>query len=306
MISSRIARQESLYVSYANSAIPGIRRDLAGFQEQLITGRRVNRPSDDPVAFAQARMLESLDERYAQYGRTIDSSRLWVNRTSDELSNLTERFAEAYEEGLQALNDTLNEGDREAIAGRVEALLDEVIDGLNAQSGSEYLFAGTRTTTAPFDEDGAPTGDLSGARNRQIGPNTELAINISGEQVLDPGEGFTIVESLQNLADALRGADIGVPGDEPSDLAEAVGQVGTARDHLIDLGAALGATARRLTTAEYQLQNASIETERRRSELEDADYFETVTAFQQAQTTLEAALATTASITQTTLLDYLR
>lgn len=299
MISSRIARQQSLYASQANTAIPALRRDLAALQEQLITGRRVNRPSDDPSAFAQARLMESLDEQYTQHLRTIDSSRLWVNQTSDALDTLTERFADAYDEGLKALNDTLNQGDRNAVAGRVEALMEEVIDTLNAKSGGEYLFAGTRTTTEPFDEDGTPTGNLSGERNRQIGPNTTLAINISGEHVLDAGDGVSIVESLQTMIDALR-------GERTVPLEDAVGDVGVARDHLIDLGAELGATARRLGHAELQLQNASIETQRRRSELEDADYFATISAFQQTQTTLEAALSTTASLVQTTLLDYLR
>ncbi len=306
MIPSRIARQQSLYASRASNAIPALRRDLVALQEQLITGRRVNRASDDPSAFAQARMLDSLDDQYAQYTRTINSSRLWVNRTSDELNNLTELFAEAHEEGLRALNDTLNDDDRAAVADRIESLLEEVIDGLNAKSGNEYLFAGNRTTTVPFDDDGAATGDLSGSRIRQIGPNTEVTINVSGEQVLDTGAGYTIIESLQNMIDALRGVGIGVPGGDPPDLQEAVGQVEIARDHLIDLGAELGATAKRLSQAEFQLQNASIETQRRRSELEDADYFETIAAFQQTQNTLEAALTTTASIVQTTLLDYLR
>ncbi len=305
MIASRIAREQSLYAARAGTEVPALRRDLAALQEQLITGRRVNRPSDDPSAFAQARMLDSLDGQYAQFGRTVDSSRLWVNRTADQLDTLTDRFAEAHEEGLRALNGTLNDGDREAVADRVEALLEEVIDGLNARADGEYLFAGNRTTTAPFDADGAPTGDLGGARTRQIGPNTTLAINVSGERVLDTGEGHTIVESLQNLVAALRP---GVPDGPlpPVSLEDAAEQVAVARDHLIDLGAEVGATARRLGHAELSLQNASIETQRHRSTLEDADYFETVSAFQQTQTTLEAALATTASIAQTTLLDYLR
>lgn len=305
MISSRIAREQSLYSSRASMAIPSLQRDLAALQEQLITGLRVNRPSDDPSAFAQARMLDSLDEQYAQFTRTIDSSRSWINRTSNELNTLTERFAEAHEEGIQALNDTLNDDDRKAVAGRIEALLEEVIDGLNAQSGGEYLFAGNRTTTEPFDEDGVPTGDLSGARNRQIGPNTELTINVSGERVVDTGQGYSIVESLQNMIEALRGEGAGLPDDVIS-LEDAVGQVGIARDHLIDLGAEVGSTARRLSHAEYQLQTASVETQRRRSELEDADYFATITALQQTQTTLQAALQTTASTVQISLLDYLR
>jgi len=298
-MSIRIAREQSVYAQNANASLATLRRDLAGLQEQLATGLRVNRPSDDPSAYAQARRLESLDQRYAQYGRAIGDARLWANQTGDELDTLTERFTEAYEEGLRALNDTLNEGDREAVADRIDALLAEVVDGLNAKSGGEYLFAGNRSTTEPFAEDGTPTGDLSGDRVRQVGPSTDLVINVTGERVLDTGEGFTITESLRTLAATLR-------GDDTVSLDDAVGQVITARDHLIDVAADSGTVARRLDHTELYLQDASIEANRRRAELEEADYVETITRFQQVQTSLEAALRTTASTVQTTLLDYLR
>lgn len=298
-MSLRIAREQSLYASNANASLATLRRDLAGLQEQLATGLRVNRPSDDPSAYAQARMLESLDQRYAQYGRAIGDARQWVNQTGNELGTLTERFTEAYEEGLRALNGTLNDDNREALAGRIESLLAEVVDGLNAKSGGEYLFAGNRSTTEPFAEDGTPTGNVGGDRRRTIGPSTDLVINVSGERVLDTGEGFTITESLQNMIAALR-------GDDTVSLDAAVGQVIVARDHLIDVAAESGAVARRLDNAELQIQDASIEANRRRAEIEEVDYVETITRFQQAQTTLEAALRTTASAVQTTLLDYLR
>ncbi len=303
MISTRIAREQSLYSSNAYGAIPGIRRDLASLQEQLATGLRVNRPSDDPGAYGQARRLDALNDRYAEYTRTINASQFWTDRTADELDTLAERFADAHEKGIQALNGTLNDGDRASIAAHVEGLLGEVLESLNAQAGGEYLFGGTRTKTAPFGADGLPTGDLSGERLRQIGPNTTVAINVTGEAVSDTGEGYSIVESLQNMIAALR-AD---PDDTDTiSLQEAVGQVQEARDHVINLGAESGSLSRRLDHAELRLADASVEVERRRSETEDADYFATITAFQQGQTRLEAALRTTASVVQTSLLDYLR
>jgi flagellar hook-associated protein 3 FlgL len=308
-----IAREQSLYSGYASGSLTTLRRDLAQLQEQIGTGKRINRPSDDPTGFAQARTLEALEQRYDQYNRTIGSARLWTDRTQSALDGLAERFAEAHEKGLQGLNDTNSQDERNVLADRIDAILGEVIDGLNAKSGSEYLFGGTRTTTPPLQEDGTLTGsdnvppdpvitvdDLTGERKREIAPGVTVTINVSGKDVLQSGSDYTIVDSLKNLAAALRGEV-----DDP-DLQTAVAQVEVSRDHLIERGADAGNVASRLTLAETQIADATIETASRRSAIEDADYYDVVQRFQSAQTALEAALRTTASVSQTTLLDYLR
>ena len=316
MPSLSIAREQSLYSGYGSGSLTTLRRDLAALQEQIGTGKRINRPSDDPTGFAQARSLEALEQRYDQYARTIGAARLWTNRTQSALDGLAERFAEAHEKGIQGLNDALGQDERNVIATRIDAILGEVVDGLNEKAGSEYLFAGTRTTTKPFAANGAVAGsnddpdgpadppvvltDLDGKRKREIAPGVTVTINVTGSEVYDTGEGFTIVESLKNLAASLRGEEDALP------LQEAVARVETARDHLIDRGADAGETGRRLNLAEVQLADAVTETASRRSAIEDADYFDVVARFQSAQTALEAALRTTASVSQTTLLDYLR
>lgn len=298
-MSIQIAREQSLYTSYASSGIPSLRRDLASLQEQLGSGKRVNRPSDDPTDFARARALESLERRYEGHTRTIGNARLWSDRTQSTLDTLSERFTEAYEKGIQGLNDTLGPDERNALADRIDAIFEEVVDGLNAKAGSEYLFGGTRTTTPPVDENGAATGDLSGLRNRQISPEVEIAVNVPGGDVLDTGAGFTVTESLRTLADALRGVGL-------VELDEAVEQVTTSRDHLIGQSARAGDIGSRLNLAEARIADATVETARLRSATEDADYYQVVSDFQKTQATLEAALRTTASVSQTTLLDYLR
>lgn len=305
-----IARERSLYAAGAERALPALRHDLAGLREQLSTGKRINRPSDDPAGFAQARALEALERRHEQHARAIGDARLWTDRTQSAIDGLAERFTDAYAEGIRALNDTLNQDDRNAIAQRVDTLLAEVIDGLNAKSGEEYLFGGTRTTTPPLQPDGTLTGsadtppvtlaDLGGKRNREIAPGVTLAVNVSGADLLQTDDDVGLVESLQRLAAALRAEPTAPP------LRDAVEEVGAARDHLLERGAEAGNIAHRLNLAEAQLAEASLEAARRRSEVEDADYFAVVTELQSAQTTLEAALRATAKAAQTTLLDFLR
>lgn len=301
-ISQTLARQMAVYGSASERAIPMARRDLAGLEEQLATGRRVNRASDDPSAFGQARRLEHLEQRYDGFLETNGDARLWIDATQSALANLTELVTTAQEELTRANTGTFNTDDHAIVAGKLRALLAEGVDTLNQKVGEEYLFAGNRTDVQPFNADGTPNApllaDLGGDRTRQVAPGTLLKINASGEQVQDTGAGFTVTEALNNAIAILEGG--------PGTLDAALGDVLTARDHLLNQSTAVGENARRLDTAEVQVQDAKIIAASRRSGLEDADFAEVAMQLQQKQGMMEAALRVTASTNQMTLLDYIR
>ena len=85
-----------------------------------------------------------------------------------------------------------------------------------------------------------------------------------------------------------------------------ISRVEAARDHVTNLGAEAGNTANRLSLAEEQIRASTLLMEERRSAIEDADIAEVVTQFQKEQNALQAAMKTTATVMQTSLLDYIR
>ncbi len=278
--------------------------ELARLQEQLSSGLRVRRASDDPSAFTEARQMELLTNRFAQYTRSVTASRSWVIRTEENLDELAELFTEAYERGVRINNATFSAGDREAEAQKLEAILENVVDIMNGRDGDEFIFAGSRTTVKPFVQDAGPPPTVNyngngGARERHIGRDLSMNINIDGDTLQDTGEGYTITEAMQGLIDSIRAGD-------PAAMDASIEQVTVARDHVIDLGGAAGAMANRLSLAETQLRDASDLAEQRRSEMEDLDFAEAMTGFQKNQMALQAAVSVASSVLNTTLLDYLR
>jgi flagellar hook-associated protein 3 FlgL len=262
---------------------------------------RVNRASDDPTAFAQARRLEHLNQRYEQYLRTIGGATSWIDHTQDTLDQMADRITEAYEQGIRANSQVFDGPDRNAQADRIELILSDVVDLLNATDGEEYLFAGSRTTVEPFSVAGGGVvynGNTTG-RSRQIGDNLRMDINLTGDSIHDTGAGFTITESLQELADAVRTGD-------PTQMETALDHIVTARDHVFERGAEAGGISNRLQHAADQLRSATLRVDSHRSEVEDVDMAEAIMEYQRAQTGLQAALQVTASVLQTSLLNYLR
>ena len=313
MDSNPITRATSLSVTTVEHALPMRLNDLARIQEQITTGLRINRPSDDASGFYQSQQLSSLENQFEQYERSITSARSWLNQTQNNLDGLIDIFAEASQEGVRAINSTLEGDEREDMAVLLEELIDNVVDLLNTQNNDEYIHAGTRSTIKPFNIDSSdPTSDSAGVVyygnqdnvQRNIGPESSLVINVSGEDVWnvdENGDGaadFTITESIQSFIDALRANDTEA-------MSTSLDQIESARDHLINTNAQIGSTINRLDLSENQLVDASVVIARQKSEIQDTDFAETLVEYQRAQTSLQTTLQITGSILQTTLLNFI-
>ncbi len=261
---------------------------------QLATGYRIQRPSDDPAGFSQARTLGRLQDRLAQHGRAIDAASLWVDRSQTELDALADLFVEAKEIGVRAANGLLDDED---FARQIETIRTEAVSRLTATSNGEYLFAGNQTTTAPLDATGAlAPGDFGGRRQRAVAPGLTVAINTVGALEVD---GVPATDRLQALADAVR-------GDDPAALAAALDGIDAGVDHYIRLGAQSGTVSRTLQNARDGLASQDIVLGERRAAIEEIDLAEVMGTVQKRQTSLEAALRAQAASVQTTLLNYLQ
>ena len=160
---------------------------VAHTQEQVSTGKRVNRPADDPAA---AKRLVDLDQALALTRRLSVNADVAVSRLAlaesalDGVSNLLQRIREL---AIQAGNPVLADGDRQAIGVEIDERLGELIGLANTQDGSgEHLFAGFKTHTRPFVP--SPTGAVSyqddqGQRRIGIGPDYTVPVSDSGEAV---------------------------------------------------------------------------------------------------------------------------
>ena len=66
----------------AERALPRARAEISRLSSQLATGYRIQRPSDDPSGYTQAKALGRMQERIEQYGRGIDAATPTTNAAS--------------------------------------------------------------------------------------------------------------------------------------------------------------------------------------------------------------------------------
>ncbi|SIS46805.1 flagellar hook-associated protein FlgL [Neptunomonas antarctica] len=178
---------------------------LAGLQEQISTGKKLNTPSDDPVAAAQVLKLELELAQYEKFDDNINVTerRLVLEETIlDDVNTATDRMREIT---IQAGNGTLSDLDRKTISNELNQLTSYVAGLMNTQdSQGEYLFAGSQGGTQPYVlENGRYEyqGD-DGQRQIQVGSALYMPSNDSGKYLFEAADdGLSVQLTGQGVFD---------------------------------------------------------------------------------------------------------
>lgn len=162
---------------------------LARAQEQIATGKRITRPSDDPVGAARAMALRRQAGGVGAYLSAAASARPVLSAGASRLQEASAILSDARAEILAGLNGTLGESDREALAVELELMLEALLEAANAREGERFLFSGTSTSEQPFVlvGEGAERrvvyeGD-EGRRSALVGRGVDVALNLPGSEV---------------------------------------------------------------------------------------------------------------------------
>ncbi len=176
----------SQFVQRGLNQILSQQQQIADTQQQLASGRRVLRPSDDPAGATRILTLRESVTTLQQYNENIN---LATNRLQIEESALIsagDLLQRARELAIQANNATQTNETRAGAAVEIQGILDGLLGAANTRdSNNEYIFAGFRTSAPPFVATGNTfnyVGD-QGVRDVQIGASRQVAVGDSGERV---------------------------------------------------------------------------------------------------------------------------
>jgi len=125
--------------------------DLATINRQVATGKKVEFPSDDPVAMVTIMNRQRTLRNIEQYQRNLTMADIRLKTGSTSLENLEDIVARARTLAEQMATDTITASNRQAAAGEVSSLISSVINLGNTKIGEAHVFAGDRVETTPFD-----------------------------------------------------------------------------------------------------------------------------------------------------------
>jgi len=124
---------------------------LLKVNREISSGRRVERPEDDPVAAAAITRVSSQINETEQFSENIQQSLSNLNTMDSTLGDISAIFIRGRELAVQAANATLSETERDAIAMEVNQLLESMVQIGNSTIGTSAIFAGHETLGQPFE-----------------------------------------------------------------------------------------------------------------------------------------------------------
>lgn len=165
---------------------------LADTQQQLSTGKKINRPSDDPVGSAKVlRMTEELAS-LEQYQRNNDLVTGSLEQQETILDNITNSVNRARMLTIQAGDGALSDADRKALASEIGQIKDEVFDLMNSQNAEgDYYFSGYQSESQPFVLNAGGAGNAytyqgdSGSNEVQLSNSVKVRSSASGQSVFE-------------------------------------------------------------------------------------------------------------------------
>lgn len=278
--------------------LEGAQVRLSDLQNQLSSGQRISKPSDDPVGIENAMRLKSTLASVGQWKNNASQALSIMNTTDSALSDLNSILQRIRELTVQAANDSNSTDERLATAQEVDQLTSQIEMLGNTQVGDKYIFGGTQTNTPPI-SGGTWVGNTQDIAF-QVGNNLTIPVTASGDKLFGtsaPDLLGTLTALSNDLKDSTKtGTDI---GNHLSDLDANINNV-------LAVQADLGARTNRMTTISDQLDSMNSNLTENLSTIQDADMAKTIVDFNSQQNVYKAALSVGAQIIQTSLVDFIK
>ena len=163
------------------TALRGLRESIFERNEQIASGKRVNRPSDDPAGAERINQFRNVLRTTERRLATVNEGVGRLNLSDSVLETVGNTFQRAKELAIQMRNDTNTAVERRNTAQEVQQLLLGLAGIANTQLNGRFLFAGSQTQTEPF-----VLGSVSGAAGMANTGGATIAAAVATASALKP------------------------------------------------------------------------------------------------------------------------
>lgn len=293
IVSDRLTRQ-----------INNARQKQAVSQEQLATGKKINRPSDDPFGAAVVLDLRNTQVSLEQFTKVADLANTSLTDADSALNsyqNLLDRVNSLLTQGL---SDTSTFEAKKFIAIELDSISHDILKIANTRSSERYVFGGTQQDQPPFDPNISLANSNQGfSKLVQLEPNQPpVETEITASNIFSNGT-KSIFNILTDASAALKGT-----GDPVIDkatlntnLLELDGFIQQANSTITKVGKNLN----QVQSALERLGQSSFSIEEQAQSIEAIDFAKTATQLVESGRVLDAILASSSTINKRSLIDFL-
>jgi len=194
----------SMYDSLSYS-LDSVLNALQQTETQLGTGKRVNSPSDDPVAYGTSVVLNaqlSAANNDVNLAQAIQGK---LTTVSGQLSSASTAIETAIQVATQGADASTSATEMQTLAQQIGGVLDSVISAADTKYDGAYVFGGNQTLTAPYSASGAYSGS-SGSNTFTFMDGSRVHLTYDGQAIFgDSNSG--LIGTLTALQKALNAGD---------------------------------------------------------------------------------------------------
>jgi flagellar hook-associated protein 3 FlgL len=289
-----------------NRAITDLRRlseEQSRLHQNIATGRRLLKPSDDPAATSRVLNRQMEAERVGNYQSAASMAK---SRSESSLTALTQmqKIASRISE-LTSLSAGAGPQSMAAYGAEVSQLLEQATNVANSRFGADYIFAGTAVDAQPY----TTARDTAGAITTvaYVGNDQDATVPMGDGRAVAPSPGAAttnpeiaaFLNNVVTLRDALATGDNTTVVTMNTTMADN-------EDTFINAIGTVAAVQTRIESNQAQLTSRASDLQRLISGDTDADMATSMIRLTETQTAYQAALSSTANLFKLSLLDYLK
>jgi flagellar hook-associated protein 3 FlgL len=275
----------------------------ANLQTEVSTGQKITNPEDNPSGFNTALTYENDLSQLQQYGSNA-STALTTAQASytglESLSTISNRAGELATLGT----GTLGTSAMQSYGTETDQLIQQAVQAANSSFNGAYLYGGTADGSPPYTVTTDSSGEITGVT--YVGNQTQANIPLSGSTSVAPttdgttNAGIaTFINNLISLRDALNNGDTTAVANTQQGLTDG-------DNVIVSAVATNGAVQGQIQAAQTAQTTQTTNLQSDLSNVVDADLPTTVVQLDQAQTAYQAALQSTVSTMQLSILNYIQ
>lgn len=278
-------------------------------QNQMATGRKINKPSDDPVGITYSLRYRSELASNEQYKKNVDSAVSWMDFNDTVLSQTNDVLQRLRELTVQASTGSNPQSALDSINKEVSQLKEQLVDIANSQLNGKYIFNGENFSQKPYSGTLDPseiTTDI-GDVIYTVGDSVKMSINLNGNDVFGDADTAATAQTSDNIFSIINRltSKLSATGDH-SAIGDELESIDSRIDKLLTIRAEVGAKTNRIELMQSRLVDLNINLTSLQAKTEDADYAKLIMDSKVQENIYNASLSAGAKIIQPSLVDFLR
>ena len=276
-----------------------VRERVARRSNEVSSGKKITRPSQDPVGTARLLRLRDSMARINQHSRNAQRVEVKMGTTSGSLNSLRNLINTVAEKANQGINGIRSPQEQDAIATEIEQILENMVFIGNTSVDGERIFAGSEVLTQPFVLSGSTyiyQGDTH-VHPIEIADSLSVNSNIVGSAVFTETDS-DLLNTVAAVASNLRASDADA-------VLALLPKLTAAAEHVDAARVKVAQTLNQVEDANSRHAEERLALTKEASHLEDADIANSISQLLQDETALRASMAVGARLNQSTLFDIL-